>query len=51
MMKERIILCVGEKELMMVVSFFLSFRWQFSQKEEEEEEVVITVEISDKEPV
>jgi hypothetical protein len=49
MMKGYIILCVGEKELMMVVSFFLSFRWQFSQ--EEEEEVVITVEISDKEPV
>ncbi len=34
-------------------SFFLSFRWQFSQEEEEEEEEeeVITVDISDKEPV
>jgi hypothetical protein len=35
------------------LSFFLSFRWQFSQKEEEEEEEeeVITVDVSDKEPV
>jgi hypothetical protein len=31
------------------LSFFLSFRWHFEEDEEEEE--VITVDISDKEPV
>jgi hypothetical protein len=31
-------------------SFFLSFRWHFEEEEEKEEEV-ITVDVSDKEPV